>query len=81
MIWKNWFNDIPIKVQIYLKGDEKMKLYLLFVSYPHEGGYVHGVYSTKEEAERYMNDDNYVLSPSCAYIEEIKVDEFMRIDI
>ncbi|MEK4025385.1 hypothetical protein [Sporosarcina sp. FSL W7-1283] len=58
-----------------------MRLYLLYVSYPHEGGYVYGVYSSKEEAERYKNNDDYVLSPSHAYIEEIVVDEFRRIEI
>lgn len=58
-----------------------MKLYLLYVSYPYEGGYVYGIYSSKEEAERYLNDDDYVLSPNCACIKEINVDEFKRIEI
>ncbi|EOO65283.1 hypothetical protein [Bacillus cereus] len=28
-----------------------MKLFLLYVSYPYEGGYVYGVYFSREEAE------------------------------
>ncbi|MEH7667155.1 hypothetical protein V7419_10315 [Bacillus sp. JJ689] len=58
-----------------------MKLFLLYVSYPYEGGYVYGVYSSKEEAEKYMNDNDYIISPTYAEIEEITVDEFKKITI
>ncbi|MCM3109969.1 DUF7336 domain-containing protein [Lederbergia lenta] len=57
-----------------------MKLYLLYVSYPYEGGYVYGIYSSIEEAKKYLNDD-YLISPGNADIKEITVDEFTQITI
>jgi hypothetical protein len=58
-----------------------MKMYLLYVSYPCESGYVYGVYSTREEAERYMKDENYEISTYHAIIKEVVVDEFIQIMI
>lgn len=57
-----------------------MKLYLLYVSYPYEGGYVYGVYSSEEEAKKHINDDE-IASPSLAKIKEIEVDKFETIVI
>lgn len=57
-----------------------MKLYLLYVKYPYEGGFVYGVYSSIEEAKKYLNDD-YILSVGNADIKEITLDEFVQITI
>ncbi|MHA4257554.1 DUF7336 domain-containing protein [Bacillus cereus] len=58
-----------------------MKLFLLYVSYPYEGGYVYGVYSSREEAEKHMDNDMHDISPNHAYIEEFTLDEYKRIEI
>lgn len=57
-----------------------MSLFLLYVTYPYEGGYVYGVYSSKEEAEKYLNADD-ITSPDRASIQEITLDQFVRIEI
>lgn len=57
-----------------------MKLHLLYVSYPYEGGYVYGVYSSEEEAQKHIDEDEMV-SPNRATIKEITLDEFIQISI
>lgn len=51
------------------------KLYVLYTSYPYEGGYIHGVFSSRELAEKYLNKDN-VLSPENTYIDKIELNRF-----
>ncbi|AZU98996.1 hypothetical protein pW2_196 [Bacillus phage pW2] len=56
-----------------------MKMFLLYISYPYEGGYVLGVYSTRKKAEEIMNDEDYVSNTEYAEIKEITLNEFTRI--
>lgn len=52
------------------------KLYVLYASYPYEGGYIHGVFGSKELAEQYLNKD-HILSPKETYVDEIEIDKFI----
>lgn len=55
-----------------------MKLYVLYTSYPYpyKGGYVHGVFSSRELAERYFNENDIYLGFNNSHIEEIELDKF-----
>lgn len=57
-----------------------MRLFLLYVSLPYEGGYVYGVYSTEEAAQKHINDEE-IMSYDEARIKEITLNEFIEIDI
>lgn len=52
------------------------KLYVLYTSYSYEGGYIHGVFSSRELAEKYLKSDS-ILSPENTYIDEIELDKFI----
>ena len=58
-----------------------MKLYVLYTSYPYEGGFVHGVFSSKESAERYFNENDIYLGFDNSYIKEIELDKFSHLCI
>ncbi|AGI11958.1 hypothetical protein X915_gp056 [Bacillus phage vB_BanS-Tsamsa] len=58
-----------------------MTVFVLYVSYPYEGGYVLGVYSTRKKAEEVMNDEDYVPNKEYAEIKEITLNKFTRIVI
>ncbi|UNA01590.1 hypothetical protein MG295_00173 [Bacillus phage vB_BcgM] len=51
-----------------------MQLYLLYVSYPYEGGTVYGVFSSYEEADKHRNSDKYLSSSDYTHIQPITVD-------
>lgn len=58
-----------------------MKLYILCESYPYEGGYIHGVFDSKEKALNVLNDDTTVHSKRHSFIEEVYLNELVEIDI
>lgn len=53
-----------------------MKFYVLYTSYPHEGGYVHGVFSTQEKAQQALDSEEFVWGKDDSYIQEMTLDEF-----
>ncbi|PIC72507.1 hypothetical protein [Sporosarcina sp. P17b] len=54
-----------------------MKLYVLYTSYPYEGGYVHGVFSTREQAQQALDSDDFDFGHSETYIQEVAKDNFI----
>ncbi|MDP0481846.1 DUF7336 domain-containing protein [Bacillus subtilis] len=56
-----------------------MRLYLLYESYPHEGGHVYGVFSTEEKAKKYIEEGEVDFHH--AVIKEVNIDSFTRITI
>lgn len=58
-----------------------MKMYILYVSFPYEGGYIHGVFSTREEAESYKKNYEYIPNSNHAHIEEVDINTFVQINI
>lgn len=60
-----------------------MKLYVLYTVYPFEGGYIHGVFSTQEQAQQALDSDDFDFGHSNTYIREVEKDKFsfQQIDI
>lgn len=54
-----------------------MKLYILYTSYPYEGGYVHGVFSTREKAQQALDSEDFDFGHSETTIREVTMDEFI----
>lgn len=53
-----------------------MKLYVLYTSYPFEGGYVHGVFTTREKAQQALGSEEFEWVKDCSDIHEVELDEF-----
>lgn len=53
-----------------------MKLYLLISSYPYQGGYVHGVFSGRNLAEKHLKKLRSEYQYREFYVEEIELDKF-----
>ena len=53
-----------------------MKVYVLYTSYPYEGGYVHGVFSTQEKAQQALDSEEFDFGKDNSDIREMTLDEF-----
>ena len=60
-----------------------MKVYILFTSYPYEGGYVHGVFSSYDKAKRAWGSEEFDFGHDDTEIRELVLDnwEFQEIEI
>lgn len=54
-----------------------MKLYVLYTSYPYEGGYIHGVFTTRDKAIQALEDEGFDYGHGNTYINEVDSDEFV----
>lgn len=53
-----------------------MKLYVLYTAYPFEGGYVHGVFSSREKVQQAKGSEEFEYGHDDTYIHEVTLDEF-----
>lgn len=53
-----------------------MKVYVLYTSYPHEGGYIHGVFGSREKAQEALDSEDFEWGEDNSFIEELTIDEF-----
>ncbi|AGT13551.1 hypothetical protein TROLL_195 [Bacillus phage Troll] len=58
-----------------------MNMYILYVSYPYEGGYVYGVFSTLGEAEKARNNEEFDYARKYMRIQPITLDKPTQIII
>ncbi len=53
-----------------------MIVYVLYTSYPYEGGYVHGIFTSFEEAKQAMDSDDFDYGYENTEIHEMTLDKF-----
>ena len=53
-----------------------MKVYVLLTAYPHEGGFIHGVFSSYEKAKEALNSYDFGYDYPNTYIEKISKNNF-----
>ena len=58
-----------------------MKIYVLYTSYPYEGGYVHGVFSSHEKAQKARDSEEFEWGHDDTDIREMTLDEFKFTEI
>lgn len=60
-----------------------MKVYILYTSYPYEGGFIHGIFTSPYQAERALESEEFEWSHQHARIKEVLLDdfEFQKIEI
>ena len=60
-----------------------MKVYVLLTIYPHEGGYIHGVFSSREKAKqaRKSTEMDFGEDDTCIGVVELDKFAFQQIDV
>ena len=53
-----------------------MKVYVLYTSYPFEGGYIHGVFGSREKAQQARDSEEFEWGHDDTNIWEMTLDEF-----
>lgn len=53
-----------------------MRLYVLYTSYPYEGGFIHGVFSSREKAKQARKSTEMDFGEYDTYIGVVELDKF-----